>query len=128
MSMIVYDAPTKELLKKYPPPSKSPRYKRLWATHLKDINHRENLKETHLLQMDILCKLYIEVDELQEEISIHGRTYESVGRNGSQIKIRPEYQMLQRCYSEIKNYSKMLGLVLVKDTSTKDDDAKNEFD
>ena len=126
--MTLYDSEVKELLKKYPPPSKTPRYKRLWATHLKDIKNRDNLKETHLLQMDILCKLYIEADELMALIDIHGRTYEVIGRNGNQIKPRPEYQMLQRCYSEIKNYSKMLGLVLVKDTATKDEETKNEFD
>lgn len=103
-------------------------FKRYWELFLPDIQDRENLKPAHLNQLRILCDLCVDLDELQEIIDIEGRTYISVGRNGEQIKLRPEVSEKNRVISEIRNYSKMLGLVLVKDTKMNDKEEKNEFE
>lgn len=99
-----------------------------WEMFLPDIQDRENLKPSHLQQLRILCDLSVEYDELQEILDLEGRTYISDGRNGQQIKLRPEVQQMNRCVSEIRNYSKILGLVLFKDTKTNDNEDKNEFE
>jgi hypothetical protein len=44
------------------------------------------------------------------------------------IKIRPEVAQLNRVVTEIRNYSKILGLVLAKDTTTTKEEEPNEFD
>jgi hypothetical protein len=117
-----------ELKYKSPKPDKQS-FNYYWGLFLPDVQDRENLKPSHLQQLRILCDLSVEYDELQEIIDIEGRTYVSVGRNGEQIKLRPEIAQMNRVVSEIRNYSKMLGLVLVKDTKFNDDDKpKNEFE
>ena len=102
-------------------------FTKYWESFLPDIQDRENLKPSHLQQLRVLCDLSVEYDQLQEIIDIEGRTYESIGRNGNQIKLRPEIQQLNKVISEIRSYSKMLGLVLYKDTKTNDDEEEDEF-
>ena len=99
-----------------------------WNQYLEDIKDRENLKPSHLLQLKILCDLAVEYDEIHEILDMCGKTYESEGRNGLQIKLRPEVSQIARCQTMIKDYSKMLGLVLYKDSKTNDPEETNEFD
>lgn len=98
-----------------------------WEMYLEDIGHRENLKKSHLQQLKVLCDISVEYDELQEMLILEGRTYESIGRNGLQIKLRPEVLQLNKILAEIRNYSKMLGLILFKDTATKEEEEEDEF-
>ena len=105
----------------------SPNFNQYWNMFLPDIKERENLKQSHLQQLKILCDLSVEYDHLQTIIDLEGRTYLSTGRNGDQIKLRPEIQQINRCVAEIRNYSKHLGLVLFKDTKTNDKEEDNEF-
>lgn len=118
-----------ELLSKYPSPrpDKS-KFTDYWNQYIVDIKDRENLKPAHLLQLKILCDLAVEYDELQDTVDICGRTYESEGRNGLQIKLRPEIAQLKTCQAEIRNYSKMIGLILFKDNKTNEAEEVNEFD
>jgi hypothetical protein len=118
-----------DLVKKYPSPKKgNAAFDKYWATFLGDISDRENLKASHLTQLKILCSICVEYDELEEAIELEGRTYTSVGRNGTQVKTRPEVELLKTCRIEIRNYSKILGLVLVKDTRMSNVvEDKNEF-
>jgi hypothetical protein len=99
-----------------------------WDSFIEDIKDRENLKPSHLFQLRVLCDLCVEYDELHEILNIEGRTYESIGRNGKQIKMKPEVGQLSRIITQIKDYSKMLGLVLYKDKKTNDGEDTNEFD
>lgn len=109
------------------PPNNKPNFVRYWNMYLADINNRENLKPSHLQQIKILCDLSVEYDTLLTLIDFHGRTYESEGRNGTQIKLRPEVQQLNRVLSEIRAYSSLLGIKLLKDTSVGKVE-HNEFD
>lgn len=113
---------------KFPSPKPGkPSFNYYWNMFLPDIQDRENLKPSHLQQLRVLCDLSVEYDELQEIIDIEGRTYLSVGRNGDQLKLRPEVQQMNRTVTEIRNYSKMLGLVLYKDTKTNETEEEDEF-
>lgn len=108
-----------ELKFKSPRPDNEP-FNEYWEELLPDIQDRENLKPSHLQQLRLLCDLYVEYDILQSIIDLNGRTYWSTGRNGDQLKLRPEVQQMNRITSEIRNYAKMLGMVLFKDTKTND--------
>ena len=119
-----------ELLEKFPSPRQDKKvFTTYWDQYLVDIKDRQNLKPAHLLQLKILCDLAVEYDQLVEIVDIYGRTYESEGRNGLQIKLRPEIAQLKVCQAEIRNYSKVLGLVLERDTAlTNAEKESNEFD
>ncbi len=102
-------------------------FKYYWELFLEDIRHRENLKPSHLLQLKILCDLCVEYEDIRASLEFSGQTYESMGRNGLQIKMKPEVAQKDRIVSDIRAYCKALGLVLAKDTkSSKEED--NEFD
>ncbi len=109
-------------------PSENTRFTEYWDMLIGDILDRDNLKRSHLKQLSVLCNLFIEYDELNETILNHGRTYESMGRNGLQIKMRPEVAQMSKVVTQIKDYSKMLGLILYKDNTITKDKDKNEFD
>jgi phage terminase small subunit len=112
-----------------PPPHSSEVFLYYWNMFLGDIAERDNLKQSHLYQLKVLCDLCVEYDELKEVIGLMGRTYESTGRNGTQIKLNPEVSHMKSIVTEIRNYSRMLGIVLVKDTkTTKKDEEGGEFD
>ena len=99
-----------------------------WNRFIGDIKDRPNLKPSHLWQLQVLCDLCVEYDELREIISLTGRTYSNGGgRNGDALRTTPEYLMLQKTVSEIRNYSKMLDLILVPDTKLREEEDTNEF-
>jgi len=88
-----------------------------WELFVGDVSGRENVKMGHLKQLELLCEMYLENDHLSGIIELKGYTYEAgEGRNGNQLKLRPEVQQLNRLRAEIRAYSIMLGLTLVKDT------------
>ena len=111
----------------YTPPRDTEEFLYYWNIFIVDVKERENLKQSHLLQLRMLCDLWVEHDVLVEEIEENGRTYKSEGRNGTQIKTAPEVTQLARVVSEIRNYSKMLGILLVKDTKLNEEEDANEF-
>lgn len=109
-------------------PKEKATFKAYWDMFVEDIKSRENLKNSHLQQLRILCDMSVEYDELCHAVSIEGRTYESQGRNGTQVKLNPLVQQQSKVITEIRNYSKMLGLILVKDTKFNESEDRNDFD
>jgi len=112
----------------FTPPKKSNKaFVSFWTKFIEDVRHRDNLKPTHLHHLSILCDLCVEYDELLDSLDLEGRTYESVGRNGRQIKMRPEVDHLKKVTSEIRNYSKMLKLTLMDDKKLNSEEEANDF-
>jgi phage terminase small subunit len=103
---------------KYPPPKLNPVFRMKWMRFIDNVSSRENFNIAHLDSLEILCDLYVEYADLQKFIRTHGRTYESLGRNGRQIRFYPEVAQLNKVQAQIKEYSKMLGLLLKKDQGT----------
>lgn len=111
----------------FTPPREASDFRYYWGVFLEDIRHRENLKPSHLLQLKILCDLCVEYEDIRAMLEFTGQTYESNGRNGKQIKMKPEVAQKDRIVADIRAYCKALGLVLAKDTkSSKEED--NDFD
>jgi len=101
---------------KYLPMGKHPIYVQTWNTLINDVIERPNFKECYLLYLDKLCKLFVEVDEIEQILDLEGRTYPSSGRYGDQCKNHPLIGQKNMCHKDIVAYSKMLGLGLAKDT------------
>ena len=97
-------------------PKNHPEFIKMWRLLYLPVVNRENFKEHHLSQLMILCDLYVELEKLNDLIELLGYTYDAVGGRGAGeiIRIRPEVNQINRCRSEIRNYSKLLGLLLVE--------------
>jgi len=114
---------------KFPPPKKHPTFRRVWMDFIDNISKRENFKSGHLNSLEILCDLHVEYDELRAFIRKKGRSYQSYGRAGMIWKFYPEVAQLNNVQAQIKEYMKMLGLLLKKDHSTQDEKGeKGEWD
>ena len=109
-------------------PLKKPAFKRYWNIILEGIVDRDNLKAVHLQQMKLLCDLYLEYDKLSAILEEKGYTYMSDGRHGIQEKERLEVKIRSGILSQIVVYSKLLGLVLVKDNSKKSEPPSSDWD
>lgn len=92
-----------------------------WDLFVVSVVDRDNFKVGHLEQLKILCKLYKEEDELGKIIDVEGHTFESFGRNGIQVKPRPEVAQLKNIRGQIRDYSKMLGIILTEDKKLKEE-------
>jgi len=113
---------------KYPPPRVHPIFRKIWMEFIDNICARENFKVGHLNSLEILCDLYVEYDELRAFLRQHGRSYQSLGRSGQVWKPFPEVAQLNLVQSNIKEYTKMLGLLLKKDHSSLSGGEKDEWE
>ncbi len=109
-----------EILQKYPPRKTNEIYVRMWNEFVDGVASRDNFKMAYLNQLSILCDLYVEYDVLLKFIERKGYSYESESKSGITLKPYPEVLHFAKVQSEIRNYSKILGLLLVKDTSQGD--------
>lgn len=114
---------------KYPSPKKKDKiFTEHWNILIGEIVSRENFKLGHLLQLKLLCEMYCEKYRLDDTIELLGTTYITEGgRNGTQEKIRPEVLQKNQVIRSILLCTKMLGLVLYKDTETGADEAGEEW-
>jgi hypothetical protein len=114
------------------PPKDHPTFKRMWKILIDDVIKRPNYKKGHLYQLEILCDLYVDLEKLNEIIDVLGYSYESeVARGGGTIsRLRPEVQQRNKVLAEIRSYSRILGLLLQKDSelNTDDEGLKDEWD
>ena len=117
----------KELLKKYKPPVKGKEFKKYWVKLLPSVIGRDNFNDGHLKNLEILCSLYVDYDYLADRIKEEGFSYETEGRFGLQKKLNPEVGERKIVLAEIRQYSRLLDVVLKKDDSDKPDDDDNEW-
>lgn len=106
-----------KVLKDYPPPKKEETFVRMWKLLITEVVTRDNFKDSHLYQLEMLCDLYTDYQNLRSIVDLLGYTFDVTGgRNGELVKPRPEAVMLNNLRSQILNYSKMLGLILEKES------------
>ena len=106
--------------RKYPAPDKKIKY--FWDLYVDDVTSRDNFKEGHLEQLRILCDLHTKYVKLSEDIDENGYTYESDGRYGFKELERVEVKIWKNVLAEIRQYSRVLGLILVKDNKLRNED------
>jgi len=110
-------------------PSVDPEFNRYWDLFIGDVTARENFKPGHLEQLAILCRMYMEFYALSKQIDERGAVYENDSpRYGITIKVHPATTIRDKTIAEIRHFSKMLGLILVKDSEMKDKPKKSEWD
>ena len=117
-----------ETKKNFPAPKKEAKYVEYWEKLLPKIVERDNFHNSHLDQLSILCDLYVEYSKLSRFIKKKGYTYASDGRYGIVYREYPEVKLRDNAIKEIRSYSKLLGLVLAKDTSMKESNEQEQWD
>lgn len=88
-----------------------------WELMLPDITGRKNLSMSHLLQFKVLCDAYCQYDILLEKVEDEGHTLSKITATGETIVINPVQKQLNTVINQIQSYSKILGLILVKDAA-----------
>ena len=114
--------------KKYTAPRTDPVFVKYWDLFISDVTERENFKEGHLQQLSILCDLYQDYNTFTEYLRTKGYTYESDGRYGEAHKPYPEVAMREKALSEIRQYTKILGIALKEDRKMNTKDEVDEWD
>ncbi len=95
---------------KYPPPKQNKIFRTKWRDFISNLADRKDFQEHLLSQLEILCDLYVEYEELSKFLRTHGYTYEAYGRQGKIFRTFPQVSQLNKVKADIKIYSKSLGL------------------
>ena len=119
------------LLKQYKPPVKGSVFKRYWMEFLPGLVDRDNFSTAHLKNLEILCNLYIEYDRMTLYLDDYyeregSYSHISHGRYGEQIKTVPEFTERKSILGEIRQYTKLLGIIPQKDNTPGGDDPEAE--
>lgn len=109
------------------PVKNNPQYREDWYTMLFKVIDRENYHYSHLKTLQILCDLLRDYRYLSEQIEIEGMNYSTEGRYGSQQKPTAAYSQRQQIVKDIATYTKLLDIVLKKDTSANAADDGEEW-
>ena len=118
-----------DAINRYPSPSEDPEFKKYWNSYIEAVTSRDNFKEGHLFQLEMLCKMHQEYKKLEQVLEVTGHTYMSEsGRYGQVIKKYPEVDQMNKVRDQIAAYIKMLGLTLTKDTAPSDKTEGEEWD
>jgi phage terminase small subunit len=107
--------------KKFHAPKKDEEFIYYWDKLLPQVVKRENFHESHLEQLEILCDLYLDYNRLTEFVKINGFSFMTSGRYGDTSREHVEVKVRQKTVSEIRAYSKLLGLTLSKDDAATDE-------
>lgn len=101
----------------YPPPSKNPQFRKIWATGIANITRRENFDASHLSLFETYCSLLVTLRTLDEFILKNGQTYRVVTLTGDSRRTHPEVLERGKTITQIAQYAKILDLLPKKDKS-----------
>lgn len=96
-----------------------------WEIFLPHLKSRNNFNKLYLKNLEILCQLYVTYDELMEELSL-GTTYTSDGRNGLQIKTKPEVLQKDKALDQILKYTNILNISIEPEIPTDPEELENK--
>ncbi|RTL04084.1 hypothetical protein EKK58_11285 [Candidatus Dependentiae bacterium] len=91
-------------------------YTKMWNRFLPYLKAKKEFStEVHLPLLDMLCSLYQEKTELEQILKVTGLVFQTgEGRNGNQVRLRPEATQLNVVRKDIKHYTALLDLSLGK--------------
>ena len=109
------------------PKGKEKEFKKYWDLFLPQVTDRDNFHTSHLQQLEILCDLYVDYHILTNFVRENGYSFVTEGRYGETSRPHVEVQVRQKVVSEIRAYSKLLGLLLEKGMPS-DPEESSEWD
>lgn len=98
-----------------------------WSRIVDSID-RDKVKPSHIKQMQLLCDLYIEYDQLSETLEQEGYLVTNITSQGETHKINPLYNAKDRTVKSIMQLTKSLGIELyTSKDDTPTEDQENEW-
>lgn len=114
------------MLKKYPSPVKTVKFKKYWEKYLPIIANKKGFDKSVLKNIEILCRLYMLFDDLTEYIDSNPLLEENETRYGRQIKPNPALNERAKVITEVRHLSKSLGMKI--DPEGTEEDVSSEWD
>lgn len=111
---------------KYPPPKKNPLFRQKWARLVDIVAGRPNFKPGHLESLEILCDLYVELEDLSAFLRVNGRSFKVLTTTGDFWRMFPEVAQRDAVRSQIEKYSRNLDLFPNKAKQSKGSDSKDD--
>jgi len=100
---------------RYPPPRKEPTFRKTWMSFIDNVTERDNFKPGHLHTLEILCDLYVELEELNKFIRMNGMSFKVVTVAGEHRRLFPEVTQRDKVRAQIQHLTKNLDLFPKKD-------------
>jgi phage terminase small subunit len=90
-------------------------FTKYWDTLIVSVKDKPSFSEAHLYQLEVLCDLYVEYDNLSKSIDEDGYVITNISKSGEITKISPYVSQKNTTVRLIKDYSATLGLELAKE-------------
>ena len=103
------------------------KFKYYWELMIDDVKSRSNFSQSHLLQFKLMCDAYCQYDMLKEKVEEEGVMLVKISEKGETFVTNPHVTQLNRVINQIKDYSKMLGLILIKDETKPSDNETDDW-
>lgn len=108
------------------PKPKNKNFTHYWNKFYPTLEQRGHIEEINIKNLQVICDLCTEYDELVEIIEEEGRIFESVTKYGIVKKLNPAVNQKNTCVVHLLNYSKLLGFDLSKNKAIKEDNGEEE--
>lgn len=115
---------------KYPPPRNNPVFRRYWGLFHDAVVTRPGFNVISLATLQLLCDLYVEIEDVTESIRKIGMTHEVITVTGKMRRVNPEVAVLQGLRSQVQKVSSNLDLYPTKSKKvgkTMDPEDDNEW-
>ncbi len=108
------------------PKKKEKKFTAYWNKFIIIIAKKEGFNDIVLKNLEILCDLYIDYDDLTAILKEEGWTTTSDTRYGTQHRSHPAAGERTKILSDIRHYSKLLGVKI--STIEAPEEVENEWD
>jgi phage terminase small subunit len=106
--------------KSYPPPRNTPVFTEKWYQLIDDIVRSPMFKKSHLSQLEMLCEMHEDLNNVMKFIRENGYSYMAMTSSTRQSKAFPEVAIANKLRTEIRNTYKQLGLGSGKEVALPD--------
>jgi phage terminase small subunit len=96
--------------KSYPPPRTTVIFMQKWFQLIDDVVRSPMFKKSHLSQLEMLCEMHEDLENVMTFVRQHGYSYMCMNANTRQSKAYPEVAIANKLRTEIRNTYKQLGL------------------
>lgn len=115
-------------LRKYRCPKKDKKFKKYWDLLIADVVERDNFKGSHLLQLELLCDMFVDYATMKEIVEREGVLVDVDTRYGDRLLPHPLTTRIDKTLVTIRTYCKLLGIETYRDTKVKEPEGADEWD
>jgi P27 family predicted phage terminase small subunit len=103
-------------------------FTKYWTSLIESVKDKPNLNVSHLYQVEVLCDLYVEYDNLCKSIELDGYIITNISKAGETTKLNPYVTQKNTTVKLIKEYSTALGLELAREKMKEESNEEEKDD